>query len=508
MVRFAATGDQSAVRRKADQRSLAMAELAFATATELVGLLRRRELSSRELLELQLARIAKHGKALNAVVTLDEERARASAAAADDELARGRVRGALHGLPMTIKDTFETAGLRTTAGAPELAKHVPERDADAVARLRAAGAVIFGKTNVPFMAGDWQSWNEIFGTTNNPWNPARVPGGSSGGAAAAVATGETSLELGSDIGGSIRVPSHWSGVFGHKPTWGIVPQRGHIPPLPGIISQPDLNVCGPIARSVEDLQLALDVLAGPGELDAAGWKLELPPPRRTRLGDYRVAACFHDDAFPVDASVRTRLEAAVEELRRAGAKVQTLAKLPFDLRAARRAYETLLFPLMGMSFPPAALEAMRALAASAPAGDDSPMVLNARDMTASHGDWLQANEVRERLRVVMHAQFKEYDVLLLPVNQLPAIPHMHEPPMPLRTLQVNGKTVPYTDLLSWICLATMCKLPATVVPVGRTPDGLPVGIQIVASHLEDHTALDFARRLAERTGGFTPPPGF
>ncbi|HXZ86041.1 MAG TPA: amidase, partial [Myxococcota bacterium] len=456
-----------------------MPELAFTTATELAGMLRRRELSSRELLELLLARVAKHGKALNAVVTLDEERARADAAAADEELARGRVRGPLHGLPMTIKDTFETAGLRTTAGAPDLAQHVPERDADAVARLRRAGAVIFGKTNVPFMAGDWQSWNEIFGTTNNPWNPARVPGGSSGGAAAAVATGETPLELGSDIGGSIRVPSHWSGVFGHKPSWGIVPQRGHIPPLPGMLAQPDLNVCGPLARSVEDLSLALDVLAGPVELDAAGWRLELPPPRRTRLSDYRVAACFHDDAYPVDASVRSRLEAAVEELRRAGAKLQVLPKLPFDLRAARRAYETLLFPLMGASFPPAALDALRELAAKAPADDGSPMVAQARDMTASHGEWLRANEERERLRALMHAQFREFDVLLLPVNQLPAIPHMHEPPMPLRTLSVNGKTIPYIDLLSWICLATMCKLPATVAPVGRTPDGLPVGIQIV-----------------------------
>ncbi|HXX48437.1 MAG TPA: amidase, partial [Myxococcota bacterium] len=462
-----------------------MTELCFTTATELAGMLRRRELSSRELLELQLARITKHGKALNAVVTLDEERARADAAAADDELARGRVRGPLHGLPMTIKDTFETAGLRTTAGAPDLSQHVPARDADAVARLRRAGAVIFGKTNVPFMAGDWQSWNEIFGTTNNPWNAARVPGGSSGGAAAAVATGETPLELGSDIGGSIRVPSHWCGVFGHKPTWGIVPQRGHIPPLPGVVSAPDLNVCGPIARSAEDLSLALDVLAGPGELDAAGWRLELPPPRRTRLADYRVAACFHDDAYPVDAGVRARLEAAVEELRRAGAKVQVLPKLPFDLRAARSAYETLLFPLMGMSFPPAALDAMREMAAQAPAGDDSVMVRNARDMTASHAEWLRANEQREQLRALMHAQFREFDVLLLPVNQLPAIQHMHEPPMPLRTLVVNGKTIPYIDLLSWICTATMCKLPATVAPVGRSPEGLPVGIQIVASHLED-----------------------
>jgi amidase len=485
-----------------------MSEVAFRSATELVSMLRRREISSRELLELLLARVAKHGKALNAVVALDVERARADAAAADEALAQGRARGPLHGLPMTIKDTFETAGLRTTAGNPEFASHVPTRDADSVARLRRAGAIVFGKTNVPFMAGDWQSYNEIYGTTNNPWNAARAPGGSSGGAAAAVATGETPLELGSDIGGSIRVPSHWSGVCGHKPTWGIVPQRGHIPPPPGIINVPDLNVCGPIARTVEDLSLALDVLAGPNELDAVGWRLELPPARHTRLADYQVAACFHDDAYPVDASVRTLLEATVESLRRAGVNVKVFDKLPFDLVSARRAYDTLLMSLMGLAMPPAARAEFKAIADSAKPDDPNPIVATARAFSASHADWLMAHEVREQLRVRLHSLFREIDVLLLPVNQLPAIPHMHEPPMPLRTLAVNGKTIPYTDLLGWIAPATMCKLPASVVPVGRTADSLPVGIQIVGSHLEDRTTLDFARRLAELTGGFTPPPGF
>ena len=485
-----------------------MAEVAFRSASELVGMLRRREISSRELLEIHLARVAKHGKALNAVVCLDEERARADAAAADAELARGRARGPLHGLPITIKDTFETAGLRTTAGAPELANHVPQRDAEAVARLRRAGAVIFGKTNVPYMAGDWQSYNQVYGTTNNPWNAARVPGGSSGGAAAAVATGETPLELGSDIGGSIRVPSHWSGVCGHKPTWGIVPQRGHIPPPPGMFAPPDLNVCGPIARTVDDLSLALDVLAGPSELDAAGWRLELPPARRSRLADYRVTACFQDATYPVDASVRALLESAVERLRRAGVTVRVLDKPPLDLGAARRAYDVLLLPLMAGSFPDSALATFKQLADSAAPDDPSPVVATARAFTASHTTWIRANEERERLRAALHELFRETDVLLLPVNQLPAIPHMHEPDMPLRTLTVNGKSIPYTDLLNWIAPATMCKLPATVVPVGRTPDGLPIGIQIVGSHLEDQTTLDFGRRLAELTGGFTPPPGF
>jgi amidase len=275
-----------------------------------------------------------------------------------------------------------------------------------------------------------------------------------------------------------------------------------------MLAAPDLNVCGPIARSVEDLELALGVLAGPGELDAVGWRLELPPPRRTQLRDYRVGACFHSDAYPVDASVRTLLEAAVERLRAAGVEVRTYDRPPFDIVAARSAYDMLLMPLMAASFPPEALAQFRTVSAAAPANSSDPAVITARAFTASHADWIRANEQRERLRAQLHLLFGELDVLLLPVNQLPAIPHMHEPPMPLRTLSVNGKTIPYTDLLGWIAPATMCKLPATVVPVGRTAENLPVGIQIVGSHLEDHTTLDFARRLAELTGGFTPPPGF
>jgi amidase len=250
------------------------------------------------------------------------------------------------------------------------------------------------------------------------------------------------------------------------------------------------------------------VLAGPGELDAVGWRLELPPARRTQLRDYKVGACFHSDAYPVDASVRTLLEAAVERLRRAGVSVRTYDRPPFDIVAARRAYDMLLMPLMAASFPAEAIEQFRAIAASAPANSNDPAIVTARAFTASHADWIRANEERERLRAQLHQLFGELDVLLLPVNQLPAIPHMHEPAMPLRTLQVNGKTIPYTDLLGWIAPATMCKLPASVVPVGRTADNLPVGIQIVGAHLEDRTSLDFARRLAELSGGFTPPPGF
>ncbi|HXA11144.1 MAG TPA: amidase family protein, partial [Mycobacterium sp.] len=285
-------------------------DIALRPAHLLAEAIRCREVSSRELLDHYLTRVERLNPPLNAVVTLDPEGARSAADAADAALARGEVGGPLHGVPMTIKDTYETAGMRTTCGVAAWDR-VPERDADAVQRLRSAGAVIFGKTNTPALAGDWQTFNPIFGTTNNPWDIARTTGGSSGGSAAAVATGMTALELGSDIGGSIRVPSHWCGVCGHKPSWGIISQRGHLPPAPGALSGGDLSVVGPLARDVEDLELALDVVAGPAGHQAVGWRLALPPARATTLRELKLAVWLDDPAYPVEADVRVVLESAI-----------------------------------------------------------------------------------------------------------------------------------------------------------------------------------------------------
>ena len=255
-----------------------MSELGFRSATDLVQAMKAKEVGSRELLDHLLARVDEHNPALNAVVTLDAERARTAADAADAATARGEDLGPLHGLPMTIKDVFETEGIRSTSGAPELMGHVPTRDAGAVARLKAAGAIVFGKTNLPLYAGDLQTFNEPFGVTNNPWDTSRTTGGSSGGAAAALAAGLTPLELGSDIGGSIRNPSHMCGTVGLKPSFGVVPQDGYLSGPTGLRSL-DINVVGPMARSVDDLSLAFDVLAGPGR----------PRPARDGL---RLAAWF------------------------------------------------------------------------------------------------------------------------------------------------------------------------------------------------------------------------
>src|ERR1700678_24335 len=282
-------------RQSDEGLSFPRVDLDFATATELTLALRDRTVSSRELLDHLLSRVDQHNPGLNAIVALDADRARAAATAADEATAKGEATGPLHGLPMTVKDVWETEGLVTTSGAPELKDYVPETDALAVGRLKAAGAIIFGKTNTPLYAGDFQTFNDVYGRTNNPWDTSRTVGGSSGGAAAAVAAGLTPLELGSDIGGSIRNPAHFNGVYGLKPSWGVVPSRGHIPGPPGTLVESDVNCNGPLARSLDDLGLGLGVLAGPVPEDAAGWRLDLDEgPAIGDVGTLRIATVFRE----------------------------------------------------------------------------------------------------------------------------------------------------------------------------------------------------------------------
>jgi amidase len=484
-----------------------MPDLHFRSATELAATLRRRDVSSRELLEVYLARVEKHNPALNAVVTLDVERARTRAAEADAALARGESWGPLHGIPMTIKDSFETAGVRTTAGSPTLATHVPAKDADAVKRLRDAGAVIFGKTNLPVFASDLQSFNPVFGTTNNPWDTTRTPGGSSGGAAAALAAGLCALELGSDIGGSIRTPCHWNGLFGHKSTHGIVPIRGHIPGPPGMLSEMDLGVAGPMARSAEDLDLALGILAGPTDERAVAWTFALPKPRHADLRSYRVAAWIDDRDFPLDTQVGDSLRAAIAALRGAGVRVDEKAR-PFEnAREMYDVYERLLWGAMIAGLPDEVFQGFLAHAEANP-GDASALGRTARAGVQRHRDWAGAAEAGAQLRARCAAFFRDFDVLLMPVNPVPAIPHDQEGQLTTRSIRINGAAAEYLDMLKWISPATVCYLPASVAPVGPTRDGLPVGLQIVGPYLEDRTTIDFARRVGEVCGGFSKPPGY
>lgn len=485
-----------------------MIDIAFRSARQLADAIRTKETSSRELLDHYLDRIQRLNPAINAVVTLDVERARRRADAADAALMRGEVWGPLHGVPMTIKDAYETAGIRSTGGAEMFAEHVPGTDAIAVSRLIGAGAVVFGKTNLPVLSMDVQSYNPVFGTTNNPWDTARAPGGSSGGAAAALAAGLTALELGSDIAGSIRTPAHYCGVYGHKPTYGIVPLRGHIPGPPGTLSDADIGVAGPLARSADDLMLALDILAGPDTERATAWQLALPPPRRASLREYRVAAWLDDPACPIDNDLLQRYHAVVDALRRAGVTVDETARPGFDFAEAFYRFLILLSAATSAGIPPDHFPRWVEMAQGFAEDDRSQLAGFLRGSTQRHRDWIVSNEMRERMRAQWATLFTDYDVLLCPITPSAAILHDHSEPTVNRTIPVNGTPRPYHDQLAWAGVVGMAYLPATVAPVGVTPAGLPVGIQIVGPYLEDRTPLAFARHLADVIGGFAPPAGY
>ena len=478
-----------------------MSDLAYSSATTIARKIRQGEISSREAVDYFLARVEALDKRINSVVTIDAERARREADAADAALARGEAAGPLHGVPMTIKDSFQTAKMRTTSGAPELATFIPKEDAWPVARLREAGAIIFGKTNLPIYAGDLQSYNEVFGTTNNPYDLSRSPGGSSGGSAAALACGFTPLELGSDIGGSIRLPSHMSGVAGHKPSYGIVPAHGQIPGPPGTLTLADLAVAGPMARSVEDLKLGLDILAGPNRWDKAAWRLQLPPPRRQVLKQYRVAAWLDDPACRLEPKVRDLLEKAARALGAAGATVDYEARPEFTLEKVSVTFFALLQAALAGGVPIDRLDEY------ATTVGDAPAARTRRLLAMRHRQWLSYNERRLQLRKRWEEFFTCWDAILLPVMPCPAIAHDHSEPMAARTSLVGGERRSYWDLTTWMAPAGACYLPSTVIPVGLK-DGLPVGIQIVGAYLEDRTTLYLAEQMLAVLGGCPRPPGF
>ncbi|MFI7673620.1 amidase family protein [Actinophytocola sp. NPDC049390] len=425
-------------------------------ATDARGLARAvatRSVSSRELVTEHLARIA--ASDLNAVVTVDAARALAEAAALD---ALPEPRGPLHGVPITVKDAIATAGLRTTGGSPELAHHVPESDAPAVARLRAAGAVVLGKTNVPTWCGDIQTYNPVFGTTHNPWDVTRTPGGSSGGSAAAVADGLSAFDLASDIAGSIRIPAHFCGVYGLKPSVGVMPGEGYVDHVGAGAVPPDGNVLGPIARSADDLALVMSVLGVPTG----------PVPTT-----FRVATWLDDPSCRVGNEVATVLGRTVDTLATAGMRISTppppttfdeLWALHLDMVLAAVAYN---LPENGVP-----------------------------EATATHRGWLARAEDRARARSAWSRWFTGYDVLLMPVTAMPAFPHDQEGDIGSRSLEIDGETRPHMSTIGWCGLISVLGLPSVVMPVGLTPTGLPVGMQVVAPHGHDHVAVAFAKAAA------------
>jgi amidase len=474
------------------------------SATEQRSLLASGEISSVELLEVHLTRAQALQEPINALVTINAEQALEAAARCDRERLAGEATGALHGLSMSVKDALATAGMRTTGGATELSDHVPDSDAEAVARVRDAGAVVFAKSNLPRWSGDLQAFNEIFGTTNNPWDLTRGPGGSSGGAAAAVATGQTSLEIGTDIGGSIRLPAHFSGVCGHKPSFGVVPQLGYVDHVTYGVSEADINVVGPIARTMDDVMLLWDVLAGPRADQAGAWSLNLPAPpaEPSRL---RVAAWLNDPACPVSAAVSEVLTRAVSAVIDTGIHVDT------EARPGHRFDDVweIGLPLVSAATSPGRTETEFArlleLAASTDP-DAAVMAMRARATTIGHRDWLALSERREHNRAHWARFFQRFDVLLAPVAFIPAFHHIHKGNVYSRRLMVDGRERDYADLLAWTTQFGYVYLPSTVVPVGWTSDGLPIGMQVVGPYLGDRTTMEFARFLESLLGGYRVPP--
>lgn len=453
-----------------------------------------------ELLKAALARHERTHQRLNAVVAADIERALERARGVDDQRGRGERLGPLAGLPMTVKDTLDVAGMPASSGLSDLRRRTAE-DAVAVAHARRAGAVIWGKTNTPVLAADWQTSNALYGTTNNPWDPSRTAGGSSGGSAAALAAGVTALEIGSDIGGSLRVPAAFCGVYAHKPTWGLVSQRGHVPPRPGAWAERDLNVVGPMARSARDLRLLLSVMAeGPVAPVAAPAALHA-----TRIGLW-----LEEPAFPLDLEVRTAVEAFAGELLAAGAQVTPIAS-PVDAEALLSAYVLLLASALAGDLPPRRrreVELARGPARLARRFGAGPLSWAgmALGYTARHAEWQEADEVRARLRQTMIEVFERFDVIIAPIAPVTAFPH-DQSPFDRRKLALSrGETVPYLSMLSWIALATACRLPATAIPAGLDASGRPVGVQVIGPPGGDSRTLAVAQAIDETVRGFTPPP--
>jgi amidase len=481
----------------------------FATAAELTSALRAKKVSAVELAQHAIGRIERHDGAINAICVRDFERALRSARAADLALSAGG-RAPLLGIPMTVKESFNLAGLPTTWGFPEQKGFMAGADALAIERVKAAGGVILGKTNVPIALGDWQSYNAIYSTTNNPFDLGRSPGGSSGGSSAALAAGYGALSLGSDIGGSLRVPAHYCGVYAHKPTFGLCPTRGHTPPpLPPLPFERDLSVIGPMARCASDLSLLLDVIAGPDPIEAGvAYTLALPPPRYDSLRDFRVLLLDSHPLLPTGAGTRAALESLATGLAKAGVVVSRDTPLLPDLAAATRLYVRMLLAFLGASLAPEIVAGAQAIAPQLDANDQSLDAEQIRGILLSHRDWVIANAGRTRLRAEWRELFKQFDAVICPVMPTPAFPHDHSEPQQSRRIAIDGVLHPYTDQLAWPGIATLPGLPATALPITLSPEGLPIGVQIVGPWLEDRTPLKLAELIEREFGGFKPPPAF
>lgn len=483
-----------------------MTDIVFKSAHEQAKLLRRGKISARELLAACLDQYARHNERVNAVVVTDLDRARKAAAAADRRLAKGKPLSLFDGIPMTAKESFDWTGTPSTWGDPQLKDNIATADAAALKRLTDAGAVMWGKTNVPLMLADWQSFNAVYGTTGNPWDVGRTPGGSSGGAAAALATGMSTIEIGSDIGASIRNPAHYCGVYGHKPTYNVVPYRGHL--LPGSVTTSDITVAGPMARSARDLSAMLAILAGTDGTAARGMKMALPKAPQKSFKDFRVAIKLSSPVSDVDQPVQDLISGLGRFLAK---KVKRLSWEAAPAFSDAEAYENYIMLLRATATRRQSDEehAYHAEKAKHLAADDKSYVaLMTRAFAQSHRDWLRHNERRHEMRLEWDAFFEDYDVLLCPAAASAAWPHDQVGERHERLITVNGKRVSTIDQRFWAGYSCNFYLPSTVAPLGLTPEGLPSGVQIITREYDDYTALRFAELIEAEYAGFTPPPGY
>lgn len=477
----------------------------FDSAHEILEKIKQREVSSLEVLESFLAQVEKVNPKINAIVALDAERAKEKAIEADNKINLKSKLGPLHGLPMTIKDAFEVEGIVSTGGNPAWKDNIPKRNAEAVQRLVDAGAIIFGKTNVPFLSSDLQSFNKIYGTTNNPWDLERTPGGSSGGSAAALAAGMTPLELGSDIGGSIRVPAHFCGLYGHKPSYNIISEVGHMPPPPGsILTGNGLSVAGPLARSPEDLEIALDVLVSAQEQDSQAWKVKLPKARTKKIKELKIAVWPDEPYAEADNEITNLIKDTAKDLKHAGAKVETV-DLPISFEEIDKIYSLLLNPLMLAGSPKETFETLAKLNESLDPNDVSELAKVARGSVLKHADWVLVNAMRQNMRQKWREFFNKFDVILCPTCITPAFKHNHNP-VHERKLTINGKDDEYLRATLWAGPAVSAGLPSTNVPIGMSSNNLPISMQITGPYLEDKTCLEVAKFVRNIRGGFKIPP--
>ncbi len=483
-----------------------MSPLAFLSATDIAARIRNKQLGCEEILRHYLDRVDRYNGTLNAVVVDIRDAALAQARAADKAVAAGDALGPLHGVPMTVKESYNLSGTPTTWGNPDWRDNIAREDAEAVKKLKRAGSVIFGKTNVPLMLADFQSYNAVYGTTNNPYDHSRGPGGSSGGSAAALAAGLTGLEAGSDIGGSIRNPAHYCGVFGHKPTWNLLWMRGHSPPG-DFRGTSDISVIGPLARSASDLATALDLLAGPDDIMARGYRLHLPGLGGRTLKDLKVAVWADDDRAPVNADVRAQVLQVAAAFRDGGATVDEQARPGFDAELSHATYGVLLQATMAARMPDAEYESLRQYVADLDPNDNSDTARVFRAQLASFKTWKQNDEQRAKMRWQWHEFFKEYDLVLMPAMCTAAFQHDHRP-FGQRTLAVNGEPRPYFEQIFWAGLVSLSYLPATVLPAGRNDQGLPIGVQIVGPEYADRITIETAKLMEVAGFNFTPPPNY